>query len=182
MFIVLEGVDGVGKSTLCSVLAQRLGATPYATPPKKYLALREQVDKDASPEAHYNFYRDGICDASEEIQSLLADGRRIVSDRYWLSTYTYHQIMGVKVSKDDFKSVVTPTLTVILALNKEMQIKRMFDRGMSTGDKRMFNQQQELTKAFFQNILEFNMPFIVIDTQAFSPEACAEIVVKALGL
>lgn len=180
MFVALEGVDGTGKSTLCAVLSERLGATQYSTPPKKYLTFREKVDKDASPEEHYRFYRDGIHDASNEIASILSVGGKVVSDRYWLSTYTYHQVMGAEVSKDDFKSIVTPTLTVILSLNKDAQIGRMLCRGMSAGDRRMLDRQQELAMAFYRNVLEFDTPFIVIDTQRFPPEACAEIIIKAV--
>lgn len=182
MFVALEGCDGTGKSTLCAVLSERLSATQYATPPKKYLTFRERVDKDAPPKEHYNFYRDGIYDASNEIQVILAGGRNVVSDRYWLSTYTYHQVMGVEVSVDDFNSIVLPTLTVILSLNKDAQIGRMLRRGMSTGDRRMLAHQQELASAFYRNVLEFNVPFIIVDTQKFSPEDCARIVTGALNL
>ena len=181
MFLVLEGADGCGKTTLCATLAKRLGAKAYATPPKKYSKLREQVDKNASPDEHYRFYRDSVLEASEEIEILLKDNDKVVCDRYWLTTYTYHQVMGVKVSKDDFQSIAVPTLTVILALNHDVQIGRMLRRGMSVGDRRVLDKQQEIATAFCQNAVEFNIPFVLIDTQRFSPEACTEIVVKALG-
>lgn len=77
--------------------------------------------------------------------------------------------MGVAVSKDDFVSVIQPDLTVILALNHEVQIERMLHRGMSVGDRRVLDKQREIAKAFYQNALEFNIPFVVVDTQRFSP-------------
>lgn len=180
MFVALEGIDGSGKTTLCAILAEKLGATPYATPPQKYLALRECVDQNASPEEHYRFYRDGIYDASREIEMILADGGKIVADRYWLTTYTYHQVMGVQISMDDFRSIIMPTLTVILSLKNNVQITRMLHRGMSIGDRKMFDKQQELAMAFYRNVVEFEIPFIIIDSRWFTPEACAEIVIKAL--
>lgn len=180
MFIALEGVDGSGKSTLCAVLAEKLGATPYSTPPKKYLAFREQVDKNAPPEEHYRFYRDGIYDASNEIGIILANNGKVVSDRYWLSTYTYHQVMGVQVSIDDFRHIIMPTITVILSVSNDVQIGRILCRGMTTGDRRMLDQQQEIAMAFYQNALKNDIPFLMIDTQRFKPEACAEIIIKAI--
>lgn len=180
MLVALEGADGCGKTTLCAVLAERLGAMAYATPPKKYLQIRERVDKNAPAEEHYRFYRDGIYDAHDEIIALLRNGGKVVSDRYWLTTYTYHQVIGVAVSKDDFASVIQPDLTVILALNHEVQIERMLHRGMSVGDRRVLDKQREISKAFYQNALEFNIPFIVVDTQRFSPNQCADIVIAAL--
>ena len=176
MFIVLEGADGCGKTTLCAILAERLKAVAYSTPPKKYLQARDVVDKSASPEEHYRFYRDGIYDASEEITSLLKGGNRVISDRYWLTTYTYHRVMGVGVSKDDFASIVQPTLTVILSLNYETQIEGITRRGVSAGDRRVMDRQREITNAFYQNVLELNIPFVVVSTQYFSPDECADIV------
>ena len=180
MFIALEGADGCGKTTLCTVLTERLGATAYATPPKKYLQVREKVDKNASAEEHYRFYRDGIYDASDEIGAILKNSSKIVSDRYWLTTYTYHQVMGVAISKDDFASIIQPTLTVILALNHEIQIERMLRRGMSVGDHRVLDKQREIAAAFYYNALELSIPFIVVDTQRFSPASCADVVIAAL--
>lgn len=180
MLVALEGADGCGKTTLCAVLAERLEAKAYATPPRKYLQMRERVDKNASAEEHYRFYRDGIYDAHDEIIALLRNGGKVVSDRYWLTTYTYHQVMGVAVSKDDFASVIQPDLTVILALNHDVQIERMLHRGMSVGDRRVLDKQREIARAFYQNVLELNIPFMIVDTQRFSPNQCADIVVTAL--
>lgn len=181
MFVALEGTDGCGKTTLCAILAERLGATAYATPPKKYFQLRERVDRNAPAEEHYRFYRDGIYDASDEICMMLKNGSKVVSDRYWLTTYIYHHVMGVAVSKNDFASIIQPTLTVILALNHEVQIERMLRRGMSVGDRRVLDKQREIAAAFYHNALELSIPFIVIDTQRFSPTRCADVVIAALG-
>lgn len=180
MFVTLEGADGCGKTTLCAVLAERLKATIYATPPKKYLSLRKKVDKNASIDEHYRFYRDAIYDTSHEIDKILKNNGRVISDRYWLTTFTYHQVMGTSVTEHDFSSIVQPNLTVILSLNHEIQIKRILCRGISIGDRRVLDKQQEITNAFYQNALELNIPFIVIDTQRFSPQKCADIIVAAL--
>lgn len=181
MFITLEGADGCGKTTLCAVLARCLGATAYATPPKKYLQMRERVDRNASAEEHYRFYRDGIYDASDEIGAILQSGGKVVSDRYWLTTYTYHQVMGVPVSKNDFAAIVQPDLTIILALNHDVQVERMLHRGMSVGDRRVLDKQREITEAFYKVVLELSIPFVVVDTQCFSPDRCADVVIAALG-
>jgi len=180
MFLVIEGADGCGKTTLCAVLAERLGATTYTTPPRKYLLMKEQVDKSASDEEHYRFYRDGIYDASNEITEMLRNGGKVISDRYWLTTYTYHQVMGVEVSKEDFASVIQPDLTVLLSLTYDVQVKRILHRGISVGDRRVLDKQREIAQAFYNNALKFALPFIVVDTKRFSPERCADIVTAAL--
>lgn len=182
MFVALEGADGCGKTTLCTVLARRLGATAYSTPPKRYLESRDKVDRESSALEHYRFYREGIYDASSEIDEILGRGESVVSDRYWLSTFTYHQVMGVPVSREDFSCVVQPMLTVVLSLNHKVQMERMTIRGMSIGDRRMLDRQQDLTKAFYQNVLELSVPFIFIDAQFFSPEKCASIIMEAIKI
>ena len=181
MFIALEGVDGSGKSTLCAILAKKLGATPYSTPPKKYLSFRERVDIDASPEEHYRFYRDGIYDASKEIEAIIANNGKVISDRYWLSTYTYHQVMGVQVAINDFSHIIMPTITIILSVSNDVQINRIMRRGMTAGDRRMLDRQQEIAVSFYQNVLNNNIPFLMIDTRRFTPEACAEIIIKSVS-
>ena len=143
--------------------------------------MRERVDKNASAEEHYRFYRDGIYDASDEIGAMLQGGGKVVSDRYWLTTYVYHYVMGVSVSKDDFVSITQPDLTVILALNHDAQMERMLHRGMSVGDRRVLDKQREIAKVFYQVVLEVGISFVVVDTQRFSPNRCADIVVAALG-
>ena len=142
--------------------------------------MRGEVGKNASAGEHYRFYRNSVHAASREIEALLRSNGKVVCDRYWLTTYTYHKIMGVKVQKKDFQSIVVPTLTVILALNHEVQIERMLRRGMSVEDRRVFGKQQEIANTLLRDAVRFNIPFILIDTQRFSPEACAELVVKAM--
>lgn len=180
MFVVIEGVDGVGKSTLGKVLAAKIGATLFSTPTEKYRRVREQVDEKANAEEHYRFYRDSVYDVADEINSAIQAGRRVVCDRYWLSTYTSHHLLGVEVSRNDFIHIVQPDLTVLLTLNLGIQITRMLRRGMSVGDKKALGQQSELALEFYQNLLEFSMPFIALDTGRFLPECCAEIVARAL--
>jgi thymidylate kinase len=182
MLIALEGQDSTGKSTLCNVLANLISAVPYSTPPKSYLSRRTCVDENATADEHYQFYKDGTIDASNEIRQMIRRGNVVVTDRYWLTTYTYHEIMGAKVSVNDFDGIVIPTLTVILSLNHDVQMERLATRGLTAGDKRMFDEQKKLTAAFYKNALDFRIPFLVIDTLKFSPNDCARIIASAISL
>lgn len=180
MFIAIEGVDASGKSTLVKFLTEKLLAESYSTPPKKYLQFREKVDKDSSPEDHYRFYKESIYDASDEIKVMLKNNKTVISDRYWLSTYVYHEVMGAKVTKEDFASIQIPDLTVILSIHQDTQIGRLLHRGMSAGDKRVLHQQKELGLSFYKNAFEFNIPFLILNTGFLSTEECVNIIIQVL--
>lgn len=97
MFIDLGGVDGAGKTTIARLLSKETGAVCYATPPKKLAGYRNKIDAEASPLEHYKFYLEGVRIASKEIWEMLAEGQNVICDRYWLTTYVYHKVMGVAV-------------------------------------------------------------------------------------
>ncbi len=177
MFIVLEGIDGSGKSTIAKMLAERLHAEHYATPPKKFLEKREEIDLSASPEDHYHFYLAGIHQSSAEISKMLQNEKTVVVDRYWVSTLVYHLVMGAKVDIEDFQGIILPDVTILLTVNALVQSKRLISRGMSAGDRRMLNQQCELAKQFeiVLNLLE--QPLLNIDTNFSTP---AEVVAKII--
>lgn len=182
MFIVLEGTDSTGKTTLCEALAKKTDAVLYTAPTKRYLQQHTHIRANTPAEECYQHYRAGIYDASHEIKIQLQSGKRIVCDRYWLTTYTYYRVLGVPVSRSDFKSIISPTLTVILALNYDIQMQRMLARGLSEWDCRMLNAQRELAVEFYKSALECNTPFIFIDTYHFSPAACVEIILCAINV
>lgn len=45
-FIVLEGLDCVGKSTIAELLAKRLNGVYVSTPPQSFLAECRQIDRN----------------------------------------------------------------------------------------------------------------------------------------
>ncbi len=180
MFIVLEGGDGTGKSTITELLAKELDGVAYSTPPKQYRKYRTEVDRTSTPEEHYKFYRESVIDASTEIQEMLKNNVTVVCDRYWLSTIAYHQAMGVKVDYSDFDRIIKPDLTVLLVTPIHEQIRRIIERGMSAGDKRMLEQQCEIRDRLFQNIVQTESHFICLDTGLFSIEKCIKIISAAV--
>lgn len=178
MFIVFEGVDASGKTTIARLLANHLQATYYATPPREFLLQREQVDLNATADDHYHFYLEGIRQASAEIWELLAEGKTVVGDRYWASTYVYHMVMGSSVLRDDFKGITIPDVTVLLTVSSDVQSNRLIYRGMSAGDRRMINQQDDLAREFRRLLIEGEKYLVAIDTSHLTP---AEIVSQVLA-
>ena len=174
MFIVIEGIDYSGKSTASKLLAKQADFTLYKTPPKNISSKRDEIDAKASPIDHYRFYLDGIYTASKEIWELLALGKNVICDRYWLTTYVYHVVMGVSVNINDFSNIIQPDLTVLLLVSNNIQAKRFLERGMSTGDRRMINRQLDLAREYKRALTKFEIPQLIISTDYDCPAEVAD--------
>lgn len=175
MFIEIEGIDASGKTTVSKLLAGQMEAVLYKTPPKQLVSKRDEIDANASPKEHYLFYLNGVQIASKEIWDMVASGKNVVCDRYWLSTYVYHVVMGLAVDINDFANITKPDLTILLLVSSDIQMKRFLDRGMSIGDRRMINRQADLAREYKRALAFFEIPQLVIDTDHDCP---AEIVEK----
>jgi dTMP kinase len=140
-FIVMEGGEGVGKSTQVDLLAQRLRAAgravdqtrePGGTP--RGLEIREQLlHGDAvDPEAELGlFLEDRRIHVAERIRPNLARGMAVVCDRFSPSTIAYQGVargMGVEYIEDRCREVthgVEPDLVVVLDLPDEIAEARV---------------------------------------------------------
>jgi thymidylate kinase len=60
MIIVLEGLEGVGKTTLAEACAKQLNTNYIKTPPKEYNSARSYVASALNKEASFYFYLSGL--------------------------------------------------------------------------------------------------------------------------
>lgn len=178
--IALEGIDCAGKTTTAKLLADSLGGIVYATPPRHYLQKRTEVDRSASDEDHYQFYLLGVVEASGEIAELRKNST-VILDRYWVTTVAYHRAMGVHAKLADFGDIVLPDVTVYLTVNREVQISRFKQRGMTPGDRRMFNKINRI-KAEYELLFANNPCVIRVDTSAAKPRRVANLILQQLPL
>lgn len=134
MFIVIEGIDGVGKTTVAKDLAARLGAvyvhTPSATLESLYmsstlqsaLTLREYVDQQAytDPKVRFAFYLFAILEASAQIENLLRSSS-VVCDRFLSSTLAYHRALAPELAGVDvsWAQSIKPDLEILLDICDE---------------------------------------------------------------
>lgn len=88
MFIVIEGLDGTGKSTIAKTLATALNAELLATPDASLKKARPIIDAayENQPLARQLFYASSVLHLSEKIKGLMAEEKSVIVDRYWLST------------------------------------------------------------------------------------------------
>src|SRR5688572_10329827 len=90
-FVVLEGLDGTGKSTVASRLAELGGAEVLATPQAALLPCRDTVERvfPADSPSQTVFYAACVLEASRVADRAIRGGRSVVCDRYWASTVAY---------------------------------------------------------------------------------------------
>ncbi|KPJ86474.1 MAG: hypothetical protein AMS18_15490 [Gemmatimonas sp. SG8_17] len=184
-FIVVEGADGVGKTTLASRLADRLrqeglevievrepGGTPVAE-----LARAAVLDPalDPSPVAELFLILAARADlVSRIIQPALAAGRIVVGDRYDLSTRAY-QIAGrglpdepVTAANNLATGGLVPDLTLVLDAPGAISSARQASQGKQPD--RIENAASDVQQRIAQAFRKASGPGVVHIDATGSPE------------
>ena len=141
IFVAIEGLDGSGKSTLARRLALHLNADPLTTPmstlPSEARQAAESMCGD-DPLARMLFYASTVAAASQHIRTILARGRSVIVDRYWLSTLTYHRVLGAPAWLSEVETSLVPAdLTFFLDVSTEVRHARLTARGALQAHDRM---------------------------------------------
>jgi dTMP kinase len=148
LFVVLEGTEGSGKSTLSVALAERMqqagldpvvvrepGGTPAAEMARQALL---DPDRHLGPVAELFFYLAARADLVQQlIRPALAQGRVVLSDRFAMSTEAY-QMAGrglppevVVPANRAAADGLVPDLTLILDLSPELGQARQVAGGLT---------------------------------------------------
>lgn len=127
-FIVIEGIDGCGKSAVARLLAERLGAWCYETPPPPFTCIRRHIDAYASVEVHHLFYLAAVLYASDEIRALLHT-QDVVCVRYVMTTVVYHSVLGSALQLDvESLHCVQPDYVFLLCVTDEAERQRRIEQ------------------------------------------------------
>ncbi len=134
-FVVLESIDGCGKTSISHNLASILGATLVKSPVEPLDAFRKVYDDCGNYTARYLYYLSTQVVSSARIAELRKSGP-VVCDRYLPSTVLYHRAFGVDTSvvDTDKLGLEIPSLMVCLTCREDIRWERICSRGEDKDD------------------------------------------------
>jgi dTMP kinase len=172
-FVVLEGADGTGKSTVAKALATALGGEYIATPPPPLSSVREQIDQTASVDVRFLYYLAGVLHASD-IARKVRRSKPVVCDRYLASTIAYHKALGLSwnLAAEDIP-FLNPDITFQLTVEDEaVRLRRLSSRNGTSKSDLLF-QDPALARKLGEQYQKFEMT--KLDTTSLHANEVVEI-------
>jgi len=160
IFIVLEGIDGCGKSEQAKLLQEwllsegrdvLLTAEPTENRIGKFIREILSGKEDVDPKTlALLFTADRVEHLRSEVEPALAEGKIVISERYYHSTISYQAAQGV--DKD--------WLTKLNSLAREPDLTILIDSDPTIATKRTITgeifEKEEFLEKVRQNYLEFD--------------------------
>ncbi|MCF6276245.1 MAG: AAA family ATPase [Candidatus Magasanikbacteria bacterium] len=126
----MEGVDGVGKTTLAKKLEEELGYYYLYTMLELFKSIRLRVELLKYPEVRFYFYITCVIAFQKELATLLNAGHKVFADRYIYSIIIMHKVMGVIVDCVDINllPIITPNISILLTCDPRERNRRIWKR------------------------------------------------------
>lgn len=185
MRIAIEGMDGVGKTTLAKALAKKLDYK-YIDKPFgfmfDYLGLNESDIKriewrlyETEDEALITlFYGMGLLYGTRCNQS-----ENVIYDRHFVSNYYWHGTNETTALHNELiKLCGLPDLTILLKASVSTRIKRIYDRNHTDVDlsnSAMYDDGYDKMERFLKNN---GFAYIVIDTENLTPDEVVDVTIQ----
>lgn len=149
-FVVVEGIDGCGKSTVAQTVVERIGNRAVLTrePTDSWIgkAVRRGEEGEVSPYLDALLFMADRAQHTLEIADMLREGKLVVSDRYYHSTVAYQTAyLRRRQLGDQFDWLLDantrislhPDVTVVLTIDPETALARVRSRGGSSRFERL---------------------------------------------
>jgi len=181
-YIVIEGADGVGKTTIAKKLAERLNWQYVSHPVGKMKEVREQIlEQDTIAVFHYYMLSNVLSILEDPDKNKVIDRfipTTCVSASYFDPTNKeYYLEMGRKIKK----RLPEPELVVILTASKECVLKRM-KRELSELDVKIFENYETFADMIRKYACElYGDKVVIIDTENKNIDEVLDEVLSEVG-
>lgn len=185
--ISIEGMDGVGKSTTCKLLAEKLGYK-FVEKPLHYIldddeddvTQYQRVAKIVNANSNRNFTAWYYGLNNIYLYERFKD-QDIVTDRHIVSNYCWS---GSDYNDDIYdlilKKIGKPNLTVILYARPEEILKRLKHRDINDSDISKVSKSEKAYERMIYFCEKKKLEYMVVDTENKSPDMIVEEIVERL--
>lgn len=185
--ISIEGMDGVGKSTTCKLLSERIGYKFVEKPLHylfdeaedkfdEYIKIRDRVN--ANPNRVFTSWFYGL--GSIYMYEMFKD-ENIITDRHFASNYAWS---GADNNGEVYDLLIQklgkPKLTVILYSPSETIVNRLISRDVNDSDIVKAKKSESVYKRMIDFCKTKELPYLVIDTSNLKPEEVVDRIVEEL--
>lgn len=168
-FIVVEGIDGAGKTTICDFISEMYGYHKMKSPEGVFEQMSSSVNTNyVSVSERFAFYSGSNINSSIKISSLLLQNKKVVIDRYYYSTIVYHEVSSPGISSlvpSVFSSLVKPDLILYLKSDLDIIINRLSSRKKTRNDK-IYLTSENYLKIDKEYRKVFDSDYIEVDNNA----------------
>jgi dTMP kinase len=191
-FITFEGIDGCGKSTVASIIAERLkeqGKKVELTlePTKTWLgeAVRRSYTEEINPYTEAFLFLADRATHTDWIKEKMSQGNIVISDRYSDSTVAYqaaqfHQKLGGPVpeylkwlQETSQPVIIIPNLTLLFDIDPEVSLARL--TGRAEMEKFETLENLKLVRENYLAIAKDSPHFKIIDSSKSLEEVTQEV-------
>ncbi|MFI6423277.1 dTMP kinase [Streptomyces sp. NPDC050842] len=187
--VILEGISGIGKSTLARVLADRLDAATLHTVPDHYMPWAPVMNARTAALPQFVFYLSGVLHASDIIRGHLARGP-VVSDRYISSVVAYHSAVH-ELDMDQVRALIGPFRPYLVQPDRTFYLRctdaTLKDRMASKADYNRDDDDMmrvpgrlERLRANFDAVAAQDPTTVIVDTDDRTPEDLADLILNRI--
>lgn len=166
MFVTLEGLSGVGKSTVARLLADALDACWMPTVPIGFGRDRSYFTDTYQLNARFWYFMAAVSLAAPRIRRVLDLGHDVVAESYFARTIAFHRGMGSPLDISVPSYAAVPDATFRLTCGGAERQRRLAGRSKprTTWDRLAEERADEIEQEYQR------FPMHLIDTTAVAPD------------